>query len=205
MKPESRIRRLNRLCRSTSVSASLVALMAISPAQAAPGDSPTVTESKSIQNPEEILGTYDYARIAGSAFIPLASTAEFTYSGNGCINRTAGGENRFAHKVVLPAGSLIKFLRIYYYDDSTSSINAYLTTYDAAGNYSELTSFASLDSGTYGTNLSPELSYEINPAVSPVNIVVNLGTDTTSALRFCGARIAYVRAVTDRIFANGFD
>jgi hypothetical protein len=205
MKPVSIFRRPNRLRRFKPLSAGLVALAAICQAHAAPGDSPTVTESRTAQNPEEILGGYDYVQIAGSAFIPLASTAEFAYSGNGCINKTAGGENRFAHKLVLPAGSLIKFLRIYYYDDSASSINAYLTTYDAAGNFSELTSFASLDSGTYGTALSPELSYEINPAVSPVNIVVNIGTDTTSALRFCGARIAYLRPFFDRIFADGFD
>jgi hypothetical protein len=205
MKRAIRTGYLNRFRPMAAISAGLIALAAICQAQAAPGDAPRAKSSAPVQTQEEVLGTYDYLQIPGSAFIPFASTAEYDYSGTGCINRIGGAESRFAHKLVLPAGSLVKFLRIYYYDDSTSSISAFFTTYDAAGNYSELTSVGSLDSGTYGTNLSPELTYEINPAVSPVNIVVNLGSDMTSALRFCGVRIAYLRPFFDRIFANGFE
>jgi hypothetical protein len=196
---------LNRFRRLPAISAGLVALAISCQLQAAPGDSATGTEQSPMQTPEEVLGGYDYLQIAGSAFVPFASNAQFAYSGNGCINSSGSGENRFAHKLVLPAGSLIKYLRLYYYDDSTSSITAFFTTYDAAGNFSQLTSVGSLDSGTYGSNLSSELSYEINPASSPVNVVVNLGSDTTSALRFCGVRIAYLRPFFDRIFADGFD
>jgi hypothetical protein len=174
-------------------------------AHAAPGDDPGELLPPP-QTPEQINGVASkYLQIAASSFIPFASSAEFSYPGNGCISKTGGSEARFAHKLLLPAGSTVKFVRLYFYDDSISSVTAFFTTYDAAGNFTELASVGSVDSSGYGSSLSPELDYVINPAVSPVNIVANLGAQDDSTLRFCGVRVAYVPAVTDRIFADGFD
>ena len=174
-------------------------------AHAAPGDDPGQMLPPP-QTPEQINGAaYEYLQIAGSSFIPFASSAEYSYPGNGCISKTGGSEARFAHKLLLPAGTTVKFVRLYFYDDSISSVTAYFTTYDAAGNFTELASVGSVDSSGYGSSLSPELSYVVSPASSPINIVANLGAQDDSTLRFCGVRVAYIPAVTDRIFADGFD
>lgn len=183
----------------------LVLGLGLGRAHAAPGDDPGQMLAPP-QTPEQINGAgYEYLQIAGSSFIPFSSQAEFSYPGNGCISKTGGTEARFAHKLLLPAGSIVKFVRLYFYDDSSGLVTAFFTTYDAAGNFTELASVDSIDSSGYGSSLSPELTYVVSPLSSPVNIVANLGSQNDSSLRFCGVRVAYIPVVTDRIFANGFD
>ena len=174
-------------------------------AHAAPGDDPGQM-LPAPQTPEQINGvSFEYLQIAGSTFIPFSSAAEFSYPGNGCISKTGGSEARFAHKLLLPAGSTVKYVRLYFYDDSASTVTAFFTTYDAGGNFTELATVDSVDSSGYGSSLSPELNYVVSPFSSPINIVANLGAQDDSTLRFCGVRVAYIPVVTDRIFANGFD
>lgn len=184
----------------------LVALLGMAHVNAAPGDPPGSSSMPAPQDSEVVNGvTFDYVRIAGAAFVPFADSAAFAYSGSGCIHSTGGSESRFAHKLELPAGSIVKYVRMYYFDNSASAVTTYFTTYDAAGNFTEVATVASTDTGGYGSALTAEMNYEVDTISAPVNIVANLGTQNDSSLQFCGVRIAYVPVITDRIFADGFD
>lgn len=206
MKQSKEIAKFTALRRSLLAAIGLVALLGLAEASAAPGDQDNGVSMPGLADPEQINGAVlQYQRIAGSAFIPFATSAAFAYPGNGCINKTGGTETRFAHKVMLPAGSIVKYVRLYYFDNSASSVTAFFTTYDAAGNFNEIASVGSTDTGGYGSSLTPEMTYEVDPFVGAVNIVANLGAQDDSTLRFCGVRIAYIPAITDRIFADGFD
>lgn len=185
----------------------LVTACATTLAFAAPGDNlapPHAHESNLVDQP---AGTaFSYLFIAGSAFHPLESATPYSYPGSGCIAKTGGTSNLFAHKVILPQGAVVRYLRLYYYDISSDSVTAFFTTYDGAGNYNQHTSVASADAGGgYGTNLSASLNHEVNRYTAAINVVANLGGQNDSTLRFCGVRIAYDAPVTDRIFANGFE
>lgn len=150
---------------------------------------------------------FKYLWLAGSTFIPVSSTSEYSYPGGGCISKTGGSSMLFAHKVMLPAGTTAKYVRLYAYDDSVSDeVSVYFTTYNASGAFNELTTVASSTTGGHDSVLSPELDYVVNPGAAPINIVANLGSQNDSTLRFCGVRIAYFDApLPNNIFRNGFE
>lgn len=170
------------------------------------GDNLAEPMARASAQPDEAAGSFGYLSIAGAAFHPLDSSTTYSYEGGGCISKLAGDDPRFAHRVVLPNGVVVSYLRLYYYDDSTSAVIAFFTTYDGVGNYVEQTSVGSTNAvGGYSTELSPLFSYGVDRYVSAINVVANLGTENSSTLRFCGVRIAYGPPITDRIFANGFE
>ena len=184
----------------------MLAASATVPANAAPGNHPAVPMAPAPAQADELAGAFGYLWIAGATFHPLDNSTTYSYSSAGCISKATGSDSRFAHKVVLPDGAVVRYLRLYYYDDSTSAVTAFFTTYDAAGNYVERTSVGSTNAaGGYGTELSPLFSHVVDQYASAINVVANLGTQNSSTLRFCGVRIAYDPPITDRIFANGFD
>lgn len=196
--------------RTNSVAGILAcALTAIAamPAIAAPGDTqspPRAQESNLIDQPAGSL--YAYQSVAGSTFHPLDSNTSYSYPGNGCIAKTGGAESRFVHRIVLPQGAVVRFLRLYYYDTSASDLSAFFTTYDGAGNYSEVTTVSSGSGPTgFATTLSPALNFTVDRYTSAINVLVNLSNQNNETLRFCGVRIAYEAPLTDLIFANGFE
>ncbi|MGB0134280.1 hypothetical protein [Dokdonella sp.] len=164
---------------------------------------PAAPQSAQADQPAGVL--FRYLQIAGAAFHPFDTTTTYSYPGAGCISKTGGAGSLFTHKVVLPAGSVVRFLRLYFYDNASSSVTAFIYTYNGVGNFSQLTSVGSETSGGFNTTLSPAISYEVNPATAAINVVANLGTQNDSTLRFCGVRIAYDAPITDRIFADDFD
>lgn len=177
------------------------------PALAAPGDQlmpPRASEANTIDRPAGTL--FEYLRIAGSTFHPLDNATTYDYPGAGCIAKTGGVDARFAHKVILPEGAGVRYLRLYYYDTSSSDVVAFFTTYDGAGNFSERGSVSSIGGlSGYNSVVSSDINYTVDPFSSAINVVANLGTQDNSTLRFCGVRIAYDRPISDRIFANGFE
>lgn len=196
-------------CRKSALSAILCALFACIavPAIAAPGDEPhpsRAIEPNLIDQPAG--GQLDYLNIAGSTFHPLDSTTTYSYPGGGCIAKTGGTQPLFVHRAILPQGATVRYVRLNYYDTSTSNVAAFFTTYDGAGNYNQLSLVSSpAGSSGYGSVLSSEFAFSVDQYTSAINVAVNLGTQNDSTLRLCGVRIAYNPPITDRIFANGFD
>ena len=164
----------------------------VAPALALPGEGlPITSETKSVDTSAE-PATKNLG--ADASVLALASTSEYTYSGAGCIAKTGGDEKRFVHKLVLPDGVVARYLRLYYYDNSSSDVVAFFTTYDGKGNFNEHVSVSSATGASdYGSVLSPEINYTVDSFAEPIVLLVNLGNQNDEALRFCGVRIAYER------------
>lgn len=59
--------------------------------------------------------------IAGSNFQPRDSDVAFSYRGAGCLMRDPGaGDSWFTIDLQLPEGAVLDFLRIFYYDNSST-------------------------------------------------------------------------------------
>jgi len=202
-------RRDGRRSSSGRIPCGLFALALALPAGAAMA-APAASEQAAAQHapvaPEAGHGAADgalhYLRITGSAFHPVDGTTAFSYAGAGCINRTGTSTSLFTHKVVLPAGSVVRSLRLYYYDTSSSSITAFLTTYDQLGHFNQRVSVTSSPATGYGNVESVPIHYVVDPYLEPVVVTVNMDASVDASLQFCGVRIAYS---DDTIFSDGFD
>lgn len=135
--------------------------------------------------------TFSYYRLVGTAFNPRTSTTTFAYNFNGCVYETGGADNRFMAPLLIPEGSIIKFVRFYYDDTSAATdLTAYLTRYQPGVANEDLTSVDSTGSAGYGSILSPEITHTVDLANWAYTIIIapNGNASTNS---FCGIRVAY--------------
>ncbi|HZY42764.1 MAG TPA: hypothetical protein VFF59_12285, partial [Anaerolineae bacterium] len=135
--------------------------------------------------------SFSYYRIVGTAFNARTSTTTFAYNFNGCIFESGGTDNRFMAPLLIPDGSVIKFLRIYYNDTSAATdLTAWITRYQPGFTSEDLTSVASITNTGYGTNLSPEITQTVDLTNWAYTIIVapNANANTNS---ICGIRVAY--------------
>jgi hypothetical protein len=142
--------------------------------------------------PEEPFLSFSYYRLLGTAFNPRASATTFAYNSNGCIYETGGTDNRFMAPLLLPNGSVIKFLRFYYIDNNASTnLTAWLTRYQPGSTSEDLTSVNSTGASTVvGSSLSPEITHTVDLASWAYTIIIAPnGNASTNTL--CGVRVAY--------------
>lgn len=134
--------------------------------------------------------TYHYAFVAGSALRPRNSTADWMVaSSGGCLYTNALGEI-FNVDLQLPDGATIEFLRLYYYDTSADDNRAWVTSYDGAGNYSDLITVASTGNVGYGQALSASPSVVVDNYSN--NYVLQWTSDTAgNTSQLCGLRVFY--------------
>jgi hypothetical protein len=129
-----------------------------------------------------------FKRYPGVAFQPRDSDTGYDYFGSGCIS--SKGADYFVLDIQLPDGAEIDFVRMYYYDTS-SSANArmYLTSYNAQGGYSDVMYIDSGGASGYGS-VGDFTSYVIDPITEAVTLVWRPNT-TGSSMALCGVRIRY--------------
>src|SRR6185503_2620121 len=60
--------------------------------------------------------SFSYYKIIGTAFQPRSSASTESYTSNGCMYQDGGTDLRFQAPLILPEGSVIKYVRIYYQD-----------------------------------------------------------------------------------------
>lgn len=130
-----------------------------------------------------------YIYVAGAALRPRDSSSGWDYSGTGCVSRASGSELLNIH-LAIPDGSRIDYLRIYYYDASGSNSTAWVTNYDSAGNFSDVTNVASAGNSGYGTQLSAYVGHVANTASRSYVLNWSAGTNGNT-MRLCGLRVAY--------------
>jgi hypothetical protein len=139
-----------------------------------------------------------YLNILGTSFTPLATTQTYD-SGEGCI-WSLGGTDGFGFPVLLPRGSLIKFLEYFYYDTNPAVvINLSLRKYDPFANPSTSTILTALGSDV-NTGKAKRISAELNISVETDCSAdpecfyrLTWGTlSPTNNTRLCGARIHYI-------------
>ncbi len=150
--------------------------------------------------------TFSHLWLAGSTFHPVSTPGSFAYSGAGCIHPTAASGPLFHHKLLLPEGSLVKYVRMYFYNTSTAGAPiAFFTTYNMNGGFTQVPSVSGSNTGGYSFIVSDEMNYTVDYSAEPINIAVNLGSVTDGSVRFCGVRVAYYAPLPPEIFADGFE
>lgn len=132
---------------------------------------------------------YYYFFAAGSVFRPRDSSTGWDYQGNGCIS-ARGGNDLFTIHLEIPTGSQIEWLRIFYYDTSSANSQAWVTTYNAQGALTDLTTVTSTGTSGYGTALSPQIFHVVDNLNNAYVLNWTPGT-TGSSMRLCGLRVAY--------------
>lgn len=144
--------------------------------------------------PEDFSINFAYFHAAGSSLTPRDSSTGWIYQGTGCVSAN-GGNDIFSMHLDLPEGARIDYLRLYYRDTSANSSTAWITTYDAAGGFNDLTSVTSSGAAGYGTALSPFVNHVVNNAARAY--VLNWQPNQTGAsMQLCGLRVAYRVAVS---------
>ena len=134
--------------------------------------------------------SFYYAFVAGSALHPVDSDTNWNYESYGCVSASTGAGTLFNADLDLPEGSRIDYLRIYYYDTSATYSSSWITTYDGAGGYDDLTDVQSVGNGGYGTELSPYVGDVVDNHDN--SYVLNWRANQAgSTMRLCGFRVAY--------------
>jgi hypothetical protein len=153
-----------------------------------PDEEDVTAASESISSVSD-WSAFRYIYVAGATLVPRASSTDWTYPGNGCISAAAANDIFNIH-LPIPNGSRIDYLRIYYYDTSSSNSQAWVTTYNGAGGFSDLTTVSSAGNTGYGTMLSPFVNHIVDTANN--SYVLNWRANQIgSTMRLCGMRVAY--------------
>ena len=135
--------------------------------------------------------TFSYFRLLGVAFNGRTSTTTYAYNFNGCIYETGGADNRFMAPLIIPDGSVIKYLRLYYNDTSAvANLTAWITRYQPGITSEDLTSVDSVGNTGYGSTLSQEITHTVDMANWAYTLIVAPNSNTVSNT-ICGIRVAY--------------
>jgi hypothetical protein len=141
--------------------------------------------------PVNAAATFSYFYILGSQLQPRSSTLAFGYDGVGCLHVTGGSDSRLSFPVIIPDGSVIKFVRIYYRDTSPGSdMTVWLTKYRPGLSSDDLVSVSSIGSGGLGFAVSNEITATVSGSSGQLTLNYAWGT-TDSSNQICGVRVAY--------------
>ena len=144
--------------------------------------------------------TGHYVFIPASTFVPRNSIASYRYLGGGCVSAPRGTE--LAHKLILPQGSVLRYVRSFYKDASADALAVYVTHYDAAGALVDVGSVTSANGSGYTSGLSPDMNYTVDATNQAyvVNARTFADADTVfidgfdgvdAGVVFCGVRVLY--------------
>jgi hypothetical protein len=139
--------------------------------------------------PEDFSNDFYYFHAAGSSLTPRSSLTSWVYQGVGCVSAGSGNEI-FTMHLDLPQGARIDYLRLYYRDTNANNSQAWISTYDATGGFTDLTTVSSAGATGYGTALSPYVGHVVNNGAR--SYVLNWRANQTGAsMQLCGLRVAY--------------
>ncbi len=134
--------------------------------------------------------TYGFYYVLGSQLQPRSSATTFAYDSYGCLHLTGGSDNRLVFPLLLPEGSLIVFVRVYFVDtNAATDLTFWLTTYDAGTASTDLLSLSSTGSTGYGSVLSPAQTITFDSSFNYSLIVAPNVNNST--IQICGVRVAY--------------
>jgi hypothetical protein len=133
-----------------------------------------------------------YYHVTGSALHPRDSSVEWSTGGSGgCLYQVSGDPYVIynLHEEI-PNGARIDYLRIFYYDTSTSTSYAWVTRYDDIGGLEDLTYVGSEGTAGYGTALSPLVEHVVDDVNYSYILNWRPYVNGTS-MYLCGLRVAY--------------
>jgi hypothetical protein len=137
--------------------------------------------------------TQFFVRASGSNFVPRDSTATFSYSGGGCLQRDSNvGDSWFTYDVQIPDGAVIDFLRVYYYDNNaTYDINSELWAFDGAGGTTLIAEADSSGTLGYSSTGSDFFSHTVDTLSESLVVVASIQGGVGDSLEICGIRLRY--------------
>ena len=139
---------------------------------------------------------FSYYNIAGSTLQPRDSATSYDYTSTGCIHTVAGTDRILNTQLQLPDGAIIKYLRIFYNDTNASTgVKGYITRYDAGSATEDLTSVSSVGSGGTGTQLSAEITHEVDN-FGWAYVLIGWPDANSTQNQICGLRVAYYPPAT---------
>ncbi|HPH95048.1 MAG TPA: hypothetical protein PKW33_02225 [Anaerolineaceae bacterium] len=165
----------------------LLALLAV-PALAQPSPDPSGGGGA----PDDRRGL-SYVMISGATLQPRQESAKKVYLSAGCAYLDATSETTVLNdELHLPEGSVIKFLRVYYFDNvATASIFASITTYEPTLAAIDLTYVESASASVgFGYNISPEITATVQNGDNAYTVLA-WPQHPVMNLRICGVRVAY--------------
>ncbi|HEY8132891.1 MAG TPA: hypothetical protein VII12_13490 [Thermoanaerobaculia bacterium] len=142
---------------------------------------------------------FSYWKVTGPAFSPRKSTSTHDYVSNGCIFQNGGTDFRFQTPLLLPEGSSLKYVRLYYVDTAATDMTVWLTKYQPGSGNQDIVSVQSSGATGFGTTLS-KLIGGPDPGDPPAEFVDNAtnayvltwGTSVANNTnQLCGVRVAY--------------
>lgn len=147
--------------------------------------------------PAALQTTFSYYHIPGSVLKPVDIATQLHYNGSGCVSVTAGASYLLNAPLVIPPGSKIAYLRLYYNDTSGSDMQSWITRYEAGGASVEDLAYVN-SSGTAGSGTA--LSSLIDHTVDTYDwsYVLNARLNVTTGMQVCGMRVAYYAPITEK-------
>jgi hypothetical protein len=134
--------------------------------------------------------SFSYYKIIGTTLQPRMSTSTYSYTTNGCMYQNGGTDLRFQAPLILPEGSEIKYVRIYFQDTVAQDMTVWLARYAPGQASLDLVSVQSSGSGGYGTALSALITQTVDMATYAYVLTWGTGTATIGN-QICGVRVAY--------------
>lgn len=130
-----------------------------------------------------------FQNIAGVHFKPVYSETMYTYGSAGCTYITSGS-SALDFPLILPPGSTIHSIRLYFNDTSISDSTLVLQSYDGGSSGGPLATIFS--SGTAGLGYSTVSGLNIVPDYSSNNYnLVWVSGDLSVAMQLCGVQVGY--------------
>ncbi len=151
-----------------------------------PPDTDAPTSPEADDAPDALISW----RVAGSALKPRENDVNYSIGSSGACTYVTSGDASTVWNipVILPQGSFVDTLRIYYYDTSGSNMSAWFTTYDLYGNIVQEWSVTSSGNSGNGFNDSALISHTVDYSV--YSYLLNWRPNGTgSSLQLCGFRI----------------
>lgn len=179
----------------------LISILAALAAGATLAQTPTPSPLRSPFPDDAPEATVDYLHVPGSGFVPMHSDSGVVYQPWGCTYLT-GPETSTNFAVVLPHGSTVTYLRLYWADTSAASDGhmRFASYNDGFGGVYLEELFTSGSAG-FGTTTLSGLSHVIDNVNN--SYVLYWSTPVlTSAIQLCGFRVGFIEP---RIFTDGFE
>ena len=150
-----------------------------------------------IASPSASTVAFDYYQVSGATLRGRDSTATYTYQGVGCTYSTDADQyDRLLNTdLSIPDGSIIKYLRLYYYDTSTTArARGYVTYYIPGSSTHDLITInnTAMDATAPGYSfvVSNEITHTVNNTTNAYTMI-GWPSAATSNIRICGLRVAY--------------
>lgn len=145
--------------------------------------------------------SFSYYHVSGTLFQPRKSASTYDYSSNGCIFQTGGTDFRFQAHLLVPDGSVVKYVRIYFLDTAAQDMTVWLTEYDDGTSATDLTSVSSSGNAAGARSvLSPLITHTVD--LANYAYVLSWGTGVLgNGNQICGVRVAYYAPPVFGLFA----